>query len=43
MLAIGKSAESIYLKPVAAGESLIYYRKEGGHYVPKLGVDDLLV
>ena len=35
--------ESIYLKPVAAGESLIYYRKEGVHYVPKLGVDDLLV
>ena len=43
VLAIGKSAESIYLKPVAAGESLIYYRKEGVHYVPKLGVDDLLV
>ena len=43
VLAIGKSAESIYLKPVAAGDSLIYYRKEGVHYVPKLGVDDLLV
>jgi len=43
VIAIGKGAESIFLKPVAAGEDLNYYRKEGVHYVPKLQIDDLLV
>ena len=43
VLAVGKSAESIYLKPVAAGDSLKYYRKEGVQYVPKLQLDDLII
>lgn len=43
VIAIGKGAENIFLKPVDAGESLTYYRKEGVHFVPKLKVDDLLI
>ena len=43
VIAIGKGAENIYLKPVDAGESLAYYRKDGVHFVPKLKVDDLLL
>lgn len=43
LIAVGKPAESIYLKPVSSGESLTYYRKEGVHYVPKLQVEDLLI
>ena len=43
VIAVGKGAESIFLKPVDAGESLTYYRKDGVHFVPKLKVDDLLI
>ena len=43
VVAIGKGAENIYLKPVEAGESLIYYRKDGVHFVPKLKAEDLLI
>ena len=43
VIAIGKGAENIYLKPVDAGESLNYYRKDGVHFVPKLKVDDLIL
>lgn len=43
VVAIGKGAENIYLKPVSAGESLTYYRKDGVHFVPKLKAEDLLV
>ena len=43
LLAVGKGAESIYLKPVSAGESLSYYRKDGVHYVPKLRLEDILL
>ena len=43
VIAIGKGAESIYLKPVDAGESLTYYRKDGVHFVPKLKAEDLLI
>jgi len=43
VIAIGKGAESIYLKPVDAGESLAYYRKDGVHFVPKIKVGDLLL
>ena len=43
VIAIGKGTENIYLKPVSAGESLTYYRKDGVHFVPKLKADDLLV
>lgn len=43
VIAIGKGAEDIYLKPVDAGEDLTYYRKNGVHFVPKLKVDDLIL
>ena len=43
VIAIGKGAENIYLKPVDTGESLTYYRKDGVHFVPKLKADDLLI
>lgn len=43
VLALGKSAESIYLKPVGAGESLRYYRKDGVQYVPKLKLTEILL
>jgi nitroreductase len=43
VIAIGKGAESIYLKPVSAGESLTYYRKDGVHFVPKLKAEDLVI
>ena len=43
VVAIGKGAENIYLKPVEAGESLTYYRKDGVHFVPKLKAKDLLI
>ena len=43
VVAIGKGAENIYLKPVEAGESLTYYRKDGVHFVPKLKAEDLLI
>ena len=33
VIAIGKGAENIFLKPVDAGESLAYYRKDGVHFV----------
>ncbi|MBO5920466.1 MAG: nitroreductase family protein [Bacteroidales bacterium] len=43
VLAIGKGAEHIQLTRVKEGESLTYYRKDGLHFVPKLGLDDLLL
>lgn len=43
VIAIGKGAENIYLKPVTAGEELTYYRKDGVHFVPKLQVEDLIL
>lgn len=43
VIAIGKGAEDIYLKPVDAGEDLTYYRNNGVHFVPKLKVDDLIL
>lgn len=43
VLAIGKGAENIFIVPAKPGESLSYYRKNGVHFVPKLGVEDLLV
>ena len=43
VIAIGKPAETIYLKPVHAGDSLDYYRKDGVHFVPKLGLEDILI
>ena len=43
VIAIGKGAENIYLKPVETGESLSYYRKDGVHFVPKLKAEDLII
>ena len=43
VIAIGKGAENIFLKPVEAGESLNYYRKDGVHFVPKLKAEDLII
>ena len=43
VVAIGKGAEDVFLKPVNAGESLTYYRKDGVHFVPKLKAEDLVV
>lgn len=41
VLAIGKSVESIFLRPVRLGEDLKYYRKDGVHYVPKIITEGL--
>ena len=43
VIAIGKGAENIFLKPVSAGEDLNYYRKDGVHFVPKLKAEDLVI
>ena len=43
VLAIGKGAENIQLTRVKEGESQTYYRKDGVHFVPKLGLDDLIL
>ena len=43
ILAVGKGAESIFLKPVEAGEDLKYYRVDGVHFVPKIKEEDLLM
>ncbi len=43
ILAIGKGAEDIRLKPIAAGEEQKYYRTEGIQYVPKLQTSDLIL
>lgn len=43
VLAIGKGSERIELDPVGAGESLVYYRRDGVHHVPKLRLEELLI
>lgn len=44
VLAVGKSAESVFLKPVfSPTESLEPYTKDGVHYVPKLTTDNLII
>ena len=43
VLAIGKGAENIQLTKVKEGESQTYYRKDGVHFVPKLGLEDLIL
>jgi len=42
VLAVGKSAESIFLIP-GEKSSLDYFRKEGIHYVPKLSLEEILI
>ena len=43
VIGIGKPLERIFLIPASEGDSLAYYRKDGAHFVPKLGVKDLLL
>ncbi len=44
VIAVGKPAESVYLRPVESGAaSLAYYRKDGVHYVPKLTLEQILI
>ncbi len=43
VLCIGKSAESIYLKPTDDVSNLEPYTKDGVHYVPKLELGRLLI
>ena len=43
VIGIGKPLERVFLIPAKAGDSLAYYRKDGAHFVPKLGVKDLVL
>ena len=43
ILAVGKGAENIKLKPISVEASRAYYRIDGVHYVPKVKLDDILV
>ena len=43
VLCIGKSSESVFLKPVDNNSELSPYSKEGVHYVPKLQPNDLII
>lgn len=43
VLAVGKGLDRIQLTPVSSGSDLRYYRHDGIHFVPKLGLDDLLL
>lgn len=43
VLAVGKGIEKIELKEVHAGSDLRYYREDGVHVVPKIGIGDLLL
>ena len=40
VIGIGKPLERVFLIPASEGDSLAYYRKDGAHFVPKLGVKD---
>ena len=43
ILAVGKGAENIKLKPISVEESRAYYRVDGVHYVPKVRIDDIIL
>lgn len=43
ILAIGKGIEEIELVPISPEQSHAYYRKEGIHYVPKIGLKDMII
>ena len=43
VLAVGKGLDKIELVDVPAGSDLRYYRRDGIHYVPKIGLNDLLL
>jgi nitroreductase len=43
VLAVGKGLDKIELTEIPAGASTRNYRKDGVHYVPKIGIEDLLL
>ncbi|MCR4964560.1 MAG: nitroreductase family protein [Bacteroidales bacterium] len=43
VVAIGKGIEQIRLKEIKEDESHKYYREEGVHIVPKVGLEDLVI
>lgn len=43
ILAVGKGAENIKLKPISLEESKAYFREDGVHYVPKLKLEDIIL
>lgn len=43
VVAVGKGTDRIQLTRIAPDENHAYYRKEGIHYVPKLGIKDLII
>lgn len=43
VVAVGKGTDRIQLTRIAPDENHSYYRKEGIHYVPKLGIKDLII
>lgn len=43
ILAIGKGAEDIRLKPISEGEDQKYYREEDVQYVPKLKLEEIVL
>ena len=43
ILAVGRGAENIKLKPISADESRAYYRVDGVHYVPKVRLEDIIL
>lgn len=43
VMAVGRSAEHIETVEAAASDNLAYYRRDGRHYVPKIGLDGLIV
>lgn len=43
IIAVGKGIEKIEITPISPEESRAYYRKDGVHYVPKIGTKDLII
>lgn len=43
IVAIGRGTDRIELVEAVSGDSLDYYREGGVHYVPKLGIDDIVL
>ena len=43
ILAIGKGIEKIELTPIHPDESHAYFRKDGIHYVPKIGLKEMII
>jgi len=43
ILAVGKGAENIKLKPISSDESKAYFRENDVHYVPKLVLENILL